>query len=56
MTGHLVDDLVVGPDGLSRCGWGTSTADYDPHHWKYVAKGSCEGMKTPSGHGVLTPM
>ena len=24
---------------------GTSTVDYDPHHWKYVAKGSCEGIK-----------
>jgi uncharacterized membrane protein len=35
---------------------GTSTVDYDPHHWKYVAKGSCEGMNTPSGHGMLTPM
>ena len=33
---------------------GTSTVDYDPHHWKYVKKGSCEGMKTPSGHGSLT--
>jgi len=35
---------------------GTSTVDYDPVHWKYVAKGSCEGMKTPKGHGMLTPM
>ncbi len=26
---------------------GTSTVDYDPAHWKYVAKGTCEGMKTP---------
>ena len=33
---------------------GTSTVDYDPHHWKYVAKGTCESMKTPSGHGMLT--
>ena len=35
---------------------GTSTVDYDPVHWKYVAKGSCEGMKTPKGHGMLTAM
>ena len=28
---------------------GTSTVDYDPRHWKYVAKGTCEGMKTPQG-------
>ncbi len=35
---------------------GTSTVDYDPHHGKYVAKGSCEGMTTPSGHGSLTQM
>jgi uncharacterized membrane protein len=35
---------------------GTSTIDYDPGHWKYVAKGSCEGMKTPKGHGSLTAM
>jgi uncharacterized membrane protein len=35
---------------------GTSTVDYDPHHWKYVAKGTCEAMKTPNGHGSLTQM
>jgi len=35
---------------------GTSTVDYDPGHWKYVAKGNCEGMKTPKGHGSLTAM
>ncbi|HEY1888094.1 MAG TPA: DUF2282 domain-containing protein [Roseiarcus sp.] len=35
---------------------GTSTVDYDPAHWKYVAKGTCEGMKTPKGHGSLTAM
>jgi uncharacterized membrane protein len=32
---------------------GTSTVDYDPHSWKYVAKGSCESMMTPKGHGSL---
>ena len=35
---------------------GTSTVDYDAHAWKYVAKGSCEGMMTPKGHGSLTQM
>ncbi len=35
---------------------GTSTVDYDAHAWKYVAKGSCEGMKTPKGKGSLTQM
>ena len=35
---------------------GTSTVDYDPHVWKYVAKGTCESMTTPKGHGSLTQM
>ncbi|MGO9744172.1 MAG: DUF2282 domain-containing protein [Roseiarcus sp.] len=35
---------------------GTSTVDYDAHHWKYVAKGTCEGIMTPNGHGSLTQM
>ena len=35
---------------------GTSTVDYDPGHWKYVAKGTCESIKTPNGHGTLTQM
>ena len=30
---------------------GTSTIDYDQHHWKYVAKGTCKLMMTPKGHG-----
>ena len=25
-------DLVVGPDGLPRCPWGTSTDDYRAYH------------------------
>lgn len=33
---------------------GTSTVDYDAHAWKYVAKGTCESIKTPKGHGSLT--
>jgi uncharacterized membrane protein len=35
---------------------GTSAVDYDPHVWKYVAKGTCDGMTTPKGHGSLTQM
>ena len=35
---------------------GTQAADYNPHQWKYVPKGSCETMKTPKGHGSLTQM
>ena len=35
---------------------GTSTVDYDAHAWKYVAKGTCDGMMTPKGHGSLTQM
>lgn len=35
---------------------GTSTVDYDPHAWKYVAKGTCESMTTPKGKGSLTQM
>ena len=46
---------------LLRGDWSTfhrrkSSVDYDPHAWKYVAKGSCEGMATPKGHGSLTSM
>jgi uncharacterized membrane protein len=33
---------------------GTSSIDYDAHAWKYVAKGTCESMATPKGHGSLT--
>jgi uncharacterized membrane protein len=35
---------------------GTSTVDYDAHAWKYVAKGTCDAMTTPKGHGSLTQM
>jgi uncharacterized membrane protein len=33
---------------------GTSQVDYDAHAWKYVAKGTCDSMMTPKGHGSLT--
>ena len=35
---------------------GTSKVDYDTKAWKYVTKGTCEGMTTPKGHGALTEM
>ena len=48
LAGH--NDCAAGA-GTSCAG--TSTVDYDPHHWKYVAKGTCESIKTPQGHGSL---
>ena len=33
---------------------GTSKADYQGNAWKYVPKGTCTTMKTPSGMGSLT--
>jgi uncharacterized membrane protein len=34
---------------------GTSKVDYDGKSWKYVPKGTCETMKTPTGMGSLKP-
>jgi uncharacterized membrane protein len=34
---------------------GTSKVDYERTIWKYVPKGTCETMKTPSGMGSLKP-
>lgn len=34
---------------------GTSTKDYQGNAFKLVAKGSCEAMATPAGHGMLKP-
>ena len=34
---------------------GTSMKDYQGNAFKLVAKGSCEAMKTPAGHGMLKP-
>ncbi|HKH81438.1 MAG TPA: DUF2282 domain-containing protein [Methylovirgula sp.] len=33
----------------------TQPVDYDGSHWKYVAKGTCETIKTPKGAGSLKP-
>lgn len=35
---------------------GSSKVDYQGDAWKYVAKGSCESMKTPLGNGSLKPI
>ncbi len=35
---------------------GTSKVDYDAKAWKFVAKGTCETIKTPKGMGMLKPM
>ena len=43
--------------GKNDCaaGAGTSKTDFQGNAWKYVAKGSCMTMKTPTGMGSLTP-
>jgi uncharacterized membrane protein len=33
---------------------GTSKVDYQHNSWKYVAKGTCESIVTPKGHGSLS--
>ena len=35
---------------------GTAAADYQGNAWKYVAKGTCETIKTPKGAGSLEPI
>ena len=34
---------------------GTSKRDYQGNSWKYVAKGTCAQIRTPTGTGSLTP-
>jgi uncharacterized membrane protein len=34
---------------------GTAAADYQGTAWKYVAKGTCDTIKTPKGMGSLQP-
>lgn len=34
---------------------GTQKVDYQGNQWKYVAKGTCETIKTPKGMGSLKP-
>lgn len=47
------NDCAAGPG--TTCA-GTSKVDYQANAWKYVAKGTCETTKTPSGMGSLKPM
>lgn len=35
---------------------GTSVKNYQGNAWKYVAKGTCQSIKTPAGHGSLSPI
>jgi uncharacterized membrane protein len=35
---------------------GTAAVDYQGNAWKYVAKGTCETVKTPKGVGSLEPI
>ncbi|WP_416798152.1 DUF2282 domain-containing protein [Ciceribacter azotifigens] len=45
------NDCAAGPG--TTCA-GTSKVDYQQNAWKLVPAGTCETMKTPSGHGMLT--
>jgi uncharacterized membrane protein len=47
------NDCAAGP-GTSCAG--TSKMDYQGNAWKYVAKGTCTTMKTPTGMGSLKPL
>lgn len=35
---------------------GTSEKNYQGNAWKYVPKGTCASIKTPTGHGSLKPL
>lgn len=35
---------------------GTAAADYQGNAWKYVPKGTCAAIKTPTGTGSLEPI
>ena len=47
------NDCAAGP-GTSCAG--TSKKDYQGDAWKYVAKGTCTTLATPSGKGSLEPL
>lgn len=47
------NDCAAGPG--TTCA-GTSTMNYQGNSWKYVTKGTCETIKTPTGHGSLAPI
>lgn len=46
------NDCKAGP-GTSCAG--SSTRDYQGNAWTLVPKGTCLTIKTPKGHGTLTP-
>ena len=46
------NDCAAGPG--TTCA-GTAKVDYQGNAWKYAAKGTCTGMKTPKGMGSLSP-
>ncbi|HEU0201572.1 MAG TPA: DUF2282 domain-containing protein, partial [Burkholderiaceae bacterium] len=47
------NDCAAGPG--TTCA-GTSKVDYQGNAWKYVARGTCEKVKTPKGMGSLKEM
>jgi uncharacterized membrane protein len=47
------NDCQAGPG--TTCA-GTSKTDYQGNAWKYVVKGTCATMKTPTGMGSLAPV
>jgi uncharacterized membrane protein len=47
------NDCAAGPG--TTCA-GTSKTDYQGNAWKYVAKGTCEQIKTPNGMGSKQPL
>jgi uncharacterized membrane protein len=50
----LKDQNDCASKGVNSCA-GQSKVDYEGTAWKYVAKGTCETMKTPNGMGSLHP-
>ena len=46
------NDCAAGPG--TTCA-GTNKVDYQANAWKYVSKGTCATLKTPSGMVMLAP-
>ena len=51
LKGH--NDCYAGPG--TTCA-GTSTVNYQGNAFKLVPKGTCTSIKTPNGHGSLSPV
>lgn len=47
------NDCAAGPG--TTCA-GSNKADYQANAWKYVAKGTCNTITTPTGMGSLKPV